>query len=430
MERLATVVLEPRDVRGRCFLNFLILRANLDGVGSLIDDRTGFRTDDLLIALAVLHVLADLICTDGIGIDDLTASSLNLGSRVQDDGAFLVRLVDVLKPFVRSVDLLLGILLEHGDVAARIHRRQGLNVNIVIVCVAPLLHNPVLEDIAFRRRHGSRSGRLRIVDVQIAIGWSSVAAGNSRILRRVGQAIHNADAVCTIDGRTPLGIQIEFLGNPEAVNIGVVRCTVAPLIHRVGEMRGLVVSIVNRALVQPVGISIEHLGAILVEVPPNEDVTVARTGRSTDLIAVGDTEVHSLRLGAPVERGIRFGVRMQEHAVLDLTPLGIYRHATDGQGAVEVELGCARLVHVPALEHITGFGAIECRACICIEVRTIGDVFHSTQRMGFLVLQGVVVAIRIDAIHEVDGVAQAIVVVINFPIIANPFPADFVHAGI
>ena len=114
------------------------------------------------------------------------------------------------------------IALKDGEGAAS--RNLG-SEEISVLRAVPRLKHPVVEDLA------SRSGR------RCACGHAGVVLVKGGIRRSIGAAVgivEHTDAISADGNSTPLSIEIEFLGNPEAVDVGVGRCTVAPPVHGVG----------------------------------------------------------------------------------------------------------------------------------------------------------------------------------------------------
>ena len=106
---------------------------------------------------------------------------------------------------------------------------------------------------------------------------------------------------------------------------------------------------------------------------------------------------------------------MQEHAVLDLAPLGIDGDAALGHGS-EVIWVRAGTVDVPTLEDVarrSGGLVVVCTLCVVgRQVRAINNAADLAQ-LAAASIDGIVVAIDVDAIHEIDLVGVARVVKAN-----------------
>ena len=121
--------------------------------------------------------------------------------------------------------------------------------------------------------------------------------------------------------------------------------------------------------------------AFRVEVPAFEFVEVAKAGGGADFVPVTFTEVHLLcgviRL-TPVEAWVAIGLRVQEHAVLDLPPAGIYdevahRHLVECVGLL------AGLVYVPSVELKSHLARGKPRFVMVegANIALVGDVFNT-----------------------------------------------------
>ena len=144
---------------------------------------------------------------------------------------------------------------------------------------------------------------------------------------------------------------------------------------------------------------------VLIGVPADKLVIIANASNRVDTLARIDTERGLL--AAHGEGRVRSGnVGVEEHAVLDLNPLGIDRHAALRHGIEGVCLG-ACLVDVPAREDVAcvwiGFIGVE-RA----DVRAVGKRIRRIELAPILlVLDRVAIAVEIAAIHEVDNIRIA-----------------------
>ena len=103
---------------------------------------------------------------------------------------------------------------------------------ILIRRAVPGLQHPVVKDLVLGGGRGCAGAYARVVLVKC------------RVTGRVAAAIRiveDADTVSTDGLCTPLGVQVELLGDPETIDVRVVRGTIAPLVHGIREVCGLVI---------------------------------------------------------------------------------------------------------------------------------------------------------------------------------------------
>ena len=103
---------------------------------------------------------------------------------------------------------------------------------ILIRRAVPGLQHPVVKDLALGGGRGC------------AGAYACVVLVKCRVAGRVAAAIRiveDADTVSTDGLCTPLGVQVELLGDPETIDVPVVRGAVAPLVHGIREVCGLVI---------------------------------------------------------------------------------------------------------------------------------------------------------------------------------------------
>ena len=295
----------------------------------------------------------------------------------------------------------------------------------------------MIEDLVRRRSGRSTRAHARIVLIQRGVG-RSIAASVC--------IVEDADAIGADDDLAPLGIEVEFLGDPETpvFGIGVIRAItdVTPFIHGIGHMGRLIVRRGDRGFVQD-GSGRESLRQSFIGIPAVELKACALARWHGDLPAIGNAEVHRLSVGAPVERGVGPGIRMQEHAVLHEHPLGVHRDAANGHGRELIGMR-AIAIDIPSVEDESG--RIECgivdillggNVVICPVftiaadiglIRYAGNLLQFTN--GSISVNGFVVAVHIDAIHEGDRLQIARIVVVDFPAIADSFLVYHGHSGI
>ena len=270
----------------------------------------------------------------------------------------------------------------------------------VFECAAiPGLQHPVVEDLACGCSGSCAGGDIGVVLVKCSV------AGR---IGSVARVIEDADALCADRDRTPLAIEVELLGDPETIDVRVGRGAVAPPVHGIREVRGLVI---GRTAADLRVLSKRARGAD-ISVPAVELIALAHSGGDRDLAAIADAEVHGLASRAPIQRGIRARVRVQEHTVLDLAPLGIDRQSAlrhRGEGVLLSTLA----IDVPSLENVTGRN---CRGHVTIvrcRVRTVSDILLRSDLAKSILTQGVVVAINVFAVHEVDGIELTVIIEVN-----------------
>ena len=243
----------------------------------------------------------------------------------------------------------LGVIFEDRECSSR----EYSCVCIFIFSTIPLLNYPVIEHFAGRCSRSSTRGNGRIVLIQCGISRSRAAIG----------VVKHSDTVSTNRHRAPLSVKVEFFLDPETVSAVIsyrvrvprtavvsVSGNIAPFVHMVCHVSGLVIGCRYRGLVQ-YGVGREDLCTSLICVPAVEFISCTNTIRYRDLTAVSYTEVHFLRFRTPVKCWVCSGIRMQEYTVLDLTPLGIYGQAAFRHCRESIWMR-ACIVYKPAFEHI------------------------------------------------------------------------------
>ena len=205
------------------------------------------------------------------------------------------------------------------------------------------------------------------------LGFIKVEVGVHRQRARhtsVAHILHHR-AFRTVELVFPLRVKVQLLGDPETVaavkadNVAVVGCSirairvfrvidsvleVSPFVHRISQIVSFVVIGGDAVLVQRVGLGVEIHRAFWVGVPATESVEVALSEHGqADFVTVTDAEVHGLVFATPVETLVAACLRMQEYAVLNLTPFGIDAHAAERHRGERVRLGTG-LVRVPPFE--------------------------------------------------------------------------------
>ena len=226
----------------------------------------------------------------------------------------------------------------------------------------------------------------------------------------------DTDSVCTDDNLAPFCIQVELARNPETVrtvvarNIAIGCCTIAPFIHGVGHVFSLIVRCSDNRVIKARSRT-KCVSKRLVGVPSVKLVASARAGGQRNPAEIRDSEVHILAFRAPVERCVAICIRMQEHTVLDLAPLGV-----DGKAAVGHcgEIICLRasVVDIPALEHKA---CRRCRNVVVVpalvvgrQIRSVRDVVNCMKRTAVGFVEDVVVTVDVHAIHEVERIGKTV----------------------
>ena len=360
---------------------------------------------DVFVRMIKLTLAVVLVAIVGIPVDVRRGLFLDvLILRLQLNNIFVLSsLIDV----VRRDDLArLGVRDLRAVLANRDCRaRKNLGVAVDELAAVPRLQHPTIEDLAFGSGRRSANAHGGVVLIQ------------RRVARRVRAAvciIENADAVGADEHRAPFGVDVVFPRDPETVDVVVRSRPVAPLVHGVGHVRGLVIRRGDRRVVEH-RVLREHAAEILIGVPTIELIARARPVGSGEFSAIADAEVHLLALVAPIERVIvGRNVRMQERTILDLAPLG-----ENGQTAlghlVKRVLRRASAVDVPALENVTGRSGrgvvISAIRIVRFQARIKSDIADRLElTLARFRGDAVVVAVVIRAVHEVEGVLVARVV--------------------
>ena len=291
----------------------------------------------------------------GVDVDSLQTNRIFLGISARRG------ILDVLH---------LCILFEHLERAARENGGLGIHPNAIHV----FLHNPIPEDLVIVRRFGSRAGR--------SYGTIHIGVGVGRRARAAVWIIFNYDTGSAFQRGAPLGVDVQFGGDPETISavvtsrIGVIIRSDELTINIIG-IRHIDVLIIwgrDAGLVERIRLAVEHVRASGVQIPADELKAGQKAGRCADMTALTDTEGHLLISRTPIDitRGAFRIIRMQEDTVLPLTPLGVNRYAAFRHG-IKVVFIRAGIIQVPAFKDVPG--GMVCRH-IVIEgrhVRAIGD---------------------------------------------------------
>ena len=152
---------------------------------------------------------------------------------------------------------------------------------------------------------------------------------------------------------------------------------VSPLVNQVCLIGSILVVVGgDTILVQGVGFGEESRDAFRLRVPSAECVKVALSEhRRADFITIADAEAHGLVIATPVEARVAARLRVQEHAVLHLSPFGIHAHTAERHRGENVGLGTG-LVGIPPFENKTVFSLGKVRS-VCStrgNIRTVRDV--------------------------------------------------------
>ena len=208
-------------------------------------------------------------------------------------------------------------------------------------------------------------------------------------------------------------------------------------------MCGLVIGRSDDTVVQT-GVWRKRCGQVLVRIPTIELVARSRTERRGNLSADIDAEVHFLVIGAPVKRGVGTRIGMQEHTVLDLYPLGINGNAAIWHGLKFVRMSTVG-IDVPAREDESGgverriINVIRCgnevvvpTFVVAAHIGTIRDACHLIQLAdGFLAFNtGTGTTVDVDAVQEGNRLEVSRVVVVDFPVVSDPYPIYLGHARV
>ena len=239
---------------------------------------------------------------------------------------------------------LLCIFKQNIEGGARIH----LLISVFKSRSVPLLDDPTVEDLAFRRGHGTADGRLSLVFVEQVIDRRGPAA--------VG-IISQIDAFRTDDLEAPAGIQLKLVIDPDTVlgriivfrrRIGVVRCVIFGRFSAVIGLRDRAVVELERIKAERVAVLV--VGGIIVLIPTDQFIIVTRGVDELERFTIAHAERRVL-VAHVQRRVLRIGV--QEHAILGFDPLGIDVDAVLGHGNV-VEDGRrgALVVQIPSFKGI------------------------------------------------------------------------------
>ena len=280
----------------------------------------------------------------------------------------VIRIYDVISSSVGD----LCVFLKYGELYAG----KDLGLGIFIRSAVPRLYHPVIEDLSGRSSCCGACIGDRIVLMQQAVG------------RGIGPAVcivYDGDPAGADDHFAPFGIEIDSLGDPETVfaviagNIGVDRILTedAPLIHGIGKIFRLIVCRTAGDLGRLV-----KYGSIR-PVPAVEFITGTLACRRRDLSAVRNAEAHLLVVTAPGKGHVFVCFRMQEYAILDLTPLGIDSDAADRHLVPGIRY-CAAFVDIPAFEDKSGFTGRELRRIAAVlfrNLRTLADRIALMQKL-------------------------------------------------
>ena len=192
--------------------------------------------------------------------------------------------------------------------------------------------------------------------------------------------IYNIYTPCTNEHFAPLGINIQFFGNPITVfprsfritiiipssKIGVI-CSVERdgflwiticiaritiLCIRVSKVSRFVVIRGNRIFSKCNGITVEYLGASRICIPPVELIAGNLAFRCADMTVISDAEAHCLICSTPdlficLDRY----VRMQKYTIFNLPPFSIYRNIVGRHFLGEIIFFCACFILIPAFMH-------------------------------------------------------------------------------
>ena len=190
----------------------------------------------------------------------------------------------------------------------------------------------------------------------------------------------------------------------------IVRCCNCPLVERHGACEGS--------------------GACFIHVPSVELVSSTFSFRCRDFSTVGNTEVHVLRIRAPVKRRIRPSVRVQEDTVLDLAPFGIDRQTAFRHRCKCILVRTGR-IDVPAFKDIPSGRRrrIEIGSVFVIgtQICAVGDIADLMQLSAACFIQRVVVAVHISTVHEIQLKMLACVVQADGPVAVKVGPAIFIR---
>ena len=154
------------------------------------------------------------------------------------------------------------------------------------------------EALSFRRKSIGRCNMRRnlcAVDIDIGIRCpNSIAVYN--ILYR--------DTFRTFGCSMPFTVQIQLVRDPVAVVVLIlIICgALAELVHHIRHINIPIIGSGDGGIVQNECLRAERSVAFRIKEPSIEIISVSGTQRNVNLIAGGDTEVHLLRCGTPVQR--------------------------------------------------------------------------------------------------------------------------------
>ena len=158
---------------------------------------------------------------------------------------------------------------------------------------------------------------------------------------------------------------------------------------------------------------IKYIGEILVSIPSNKFVARSGTRRRTYLIAIGNSEVHLLVFRTPIKRSICSSIGMQEHTVLNLTPLCVYSDTSNRHGCPCI-WRCTTFIQIPTFKDIPFFTCRKVRNIVLIFVRnrsplTNQSTFMQKDVFVSLVLYTFVVSVYIVAVKISDLILLTII---------------------
>ena len=271
------------------------------------------------------------------------------------------------------------------------------------------------EHFASRRRRCSDCDGLCHIRVKLAV---SGGIGSSI------SVIHKTYTFRSIQFRTPLGIQIEFLGNPEAVAT-IITCGirigsrgigyVTPFVHIISHINRFVIRC-GDVIIHRECIRIEQQSEIGVTIPSHKLVIVAKSRGSTNRAAIGHAEIHLWLVStvcSPSQARIGAGIGVQKHTILLLAPLSIHRKTTL-RHCIESTRPATCIIQIPTLKNIGSIRVfrniiVNPRAVIGSNVCAESDSFHLIPLSMIVFLNRSTIAVNIHTVHKIERVGIAVI---------------------
>ena len=204
------------------------------------------------------------------------------------------------------------------------------------------LHNPVSKLVSIRSINARDSIGRCCVNIHIAIYrcTSSFTRISFSIEIRINQTVLYMDTIRTFQHFAPLGVQIQFSGNPET---GLIR--IQFFIFRIVLGYSSVIQLSNTCVEQ----------RTVFPVPAYKCISICYTCIRADICTIRFTEIRSRIVFAPVNfYTVSRSFQMLEHTILDLTPFGINLNTANRHGCPFIFL-CAAFINIPVIKDKSRF---------------------------------------------------------------------------